>query len=350
LNYRYKLELKQKYEYLITPEVATVESNREIIPKFSLASTLNRYSGPYSSKIKISFNVINNFPQMGYDSQKFHFYYSNERKAIYYVRPIGFRKTIKLLLKNLLNGTQLLVNGDYYKFVRLRLDNVYPPGVHLADILSVNLLERKYTPLHCAAISSANEGTLLVAPPDTGKTVTTLLALKRGFSYMAEDIAIVDGDNVYANPYTSTFLHNDEFTGYNKINKSLFSLYRKIPFLRDYIRPRGSVRALLKNLKIDQKAPIKNIFIMDKGRTSIEKLDPNEAIRRIMIINRNEFSYYKNPLLFAYSYFNPELNINKLMKVEEDLVQTVVDRAPCFLLKSNEPKQYIELILKSIQR
>jgi hypothetical protein len=350
LNYRYKLGLEQKYEYLITPEVATIESNRDIIPKFSLASNLNRYSGPYSSKIKISFNVINNFPQIGYNSHKFHFYYSNEANEIFYARPIGFGKTIKLLLKNLLNGTQLLVNGDYYKLVKLRVDNVYPPGVHLADILSVNLLERKYTPLHCAAISSANEGTLLVAPPDTGKTVTTLLALKRGFSYMAEDIAVVDRENVYANPYTSTFLHNDELIGYNKINKSLFSLYRKIPFLHDYLRPRGSVHALLRNFKIEEKAPIENIFILDRGRTSIEELASKEAIRRIMIINRNEFSYYKNPLLFAYSYFNPELNINKLMEVEEELVHTIVDRAHCFLLKSNEPKQYIELILKSIQR
>jgi hypothetical protein len=281
---------------------------------------------------------------------KFYLYQSSDEKdELYYAKTIGLGIKIKLLLKNLLKNTELTVNKPYYRYVRVRLDNVYPPGVHLADILTVNLLERKLTPLHCAAISSQGEGSLLVAPPDTGKTVTTLLALKKGFSYLAEDIAVVDQENVYVNPYTSTFLHNKEFEGYSKFNKSLFSFSKKIPLLSSYLRPKVSTSELLKHFKVERKARIRNIFILDRGKSSIERIEPMEAIRRTMIINRNEFSYYKNPLLFAYSYYNPSLNLDKLMKAEAELVQAITHKSDCFLLKTLEPREYSDLISRALK-
>jgi hypothetical protein len=341
----------QKYEYLINPQIARIESSKDVIPKFSLGSNLDAYSTPYhSSKINISFEVIKDLIDSNVYTQKFNYFSGSEGKdEVFYSKSIGLGITLKLHLKNLLSNTNLTVNDRYHKLVRMKVDSVFPPGAHLADILTVNLLERKYTPLHCAAVSNQqNEGMLLVAPPDTGKTLTTLLALKRGFSYLAEDIAVIDREHVYANPYTSTFLHNDEFENHKSSN-FFFSLSKKIPLLSAYIRPKVSVSSLMKDFKIDEKARIRNIFLLDRGPNSIEKIEPGESTRRIMIINRNEFSYHKNPLLFAYSYFNPSLDINQLMKVEEELISTIVAKSDCFLLRANEPTGYIELLLRALK-
>lgn len=340
-----------KYEYLISPEIAKLESNRSLIPKFSLGASLNPDSGPDSSPIQISFHVREDVPSPNNATEKFHLYYSNDKNdELYYVKAIGLGIKLKLHLKDLFNNTKLIVNKQYYKYVRVRLDNVYPPGVHLSDILSVNLLARNFTPLHCAAISSQGEGSLMVAPPDTGKTITTLLALKKGYSYLAEDIAVVDQEHVYTNPYTSTYLHNKEFEGYSALNKSLFNVSKRIPLLSSYLRPNISVSKFMKHFKVNGKARIKNIFILDRGKSNIETIEPVEAVRRTMIINRNEFSYYKNPLLFAYSYFNPSLNLDKLMKAEEELVETIIGKSDCFLLRTFDPKEYIDLILKALKR
>ena len=174
------------------------------------------------------------------------------------------------------------------------------------------------------------------------------MALKRGFHFLAEDIAFLDREYIYANPNTSTFIHNDEFGNHGGTN-FLYSFSKKIPLLIYYVRPKISVSKIMENFQVDEKARIKNIFILDRGEKSIEKIDAEDATRRILIINRNEFSYHKNPLLFAYSYFNPTLNINKLMDMEEKLIRAVVDKSNCFLLKTDNPREYIEFVIKSIE-
>ena len=224
------------------------------------------------------------------------------------------------------------------------MGSLYPPGVHLSDIISVNLLKRGYMPLHCAAISRSNEAVLLIAPPDTGKTLTTLLALKEGFHYLAEDIAFVDSTYVYSNRNTSTFLHTDEYYKRNKFS----SFFYNNPLASYYIIPKISASNILDNCDKDDSALVKNIFLLERGIYSSEKIDSSEAMKRILIINRNEFSYFKNSLLFAYSYLNRSLDLNLLMKIEENIIQAIVNKSNCYLLRTNQPKDYIKLVLRSM--
>jgi hypothetical protein len=347
----------QKYQYMINPEIAKVTSSIDFIPYFSLGENLDLYSdGSSHSIIDVKFDVVKDFQYNRADSQKFHFFFGYYgRDEVYYDRPLSIGIKLKMHVKDLLGRPRITVNKEYYRYIRFKADNVYPPGIHLVDIISINLLQKNYAPLHCAAISSEqNEGILLVAPPDTGKTLTTFSALKRGFHFLAEDIAFVDEKSVYANPYTSTFLHSDQI-GSKGGSKSIRSLAKSIPSKFDlfqyYIRPpKRSISDLIKNVKIDATAAIEKIFILDRGITSSQRIDPQEALRRILIVNRNEFSYYKNPLIFAYSYFNPSLDLNRLMRVEENIIHTIVKNKDCYLIKANDPKEYIELITEEMKR
>ena len=336
------------YSYSINPNIAKIESDRDFVPKFPLGESFHDHSALSDAQIKISFDISNDIPYPINGLQKFHYFrggYGNDE--VYYERPVGMGIKLKMLVKNLLSDPKLTVNDAYFKFVRLRIGSVFPPGVHLADILVINLLERMYTPVHCAAISLQQDGILLFAPPDTGKTLTTFLALKRGYSYLAEDIAFVDQNHIYANPYTSSFLHNEKLVSSN-INYRFFYLLKKIPLLSAYARtPQTSISNMINNVRVQEKARIKKIFILERGETGIAKVDPKDAMRKIMLINRNEFTYYRNSLLFAYSYFNPSLNLDKLMKMEASLISSIVEKIGCSILRANNPEEYIHLIERS---
>jgi hypothetical protein len=340
--------MQQRYEYLVNPQIAKIASNKEYIHYFSYGDHLNHYSRASPSKSEISFNVVKDFPHPVGLSQKFHFTTGSDgTDEIYYERPLGLGITAKLHIKNLLRNSEITINNSYYRFIRARLDNLYPPGVHLTDILTVNLLKTGYTPVHCAAISSDGEGILLPAPPDTGKSLTSILASRHGFHFLSEDIAIADEDFVYANPQTSTFFyHINEFENSKSMKSIFFNSFYKIPFLPYYLtRPAASISKIMKNFKVDEKARIKKILILDKGNTAFEKISSEEALRRILILNRNEFSYHKNSILFAYSYFNPSFDLPRFMNAEERILRTLVNKTECFILKANDPKEYINLLM-----
>ena len=338
----------KRYSYSINPNIAKIESDKDFVPKFPPGESFHDRSARSDAEIMISFDISKDLHYPTNGLEKFHYFRGSYGKdEVYYERPIGMGIKLKMHVKNLLSNPKVAVNDAYYKFVRLRIGSVFPPGVHLADILVTNLLERMYTPVHCAAISWQQDGILLFAPPDTGKTLTTFLALKRGFSYLAEDIAFVDQNHIYANPYTSSFLHNKKLVG-NNMNYQFFYLLKKIPLLSAYARtPETSISNMIKNVRIEEKARIKNILILERGEKGIAEIDSEEAVRKILLINRNEFTYYRNSLLFAYSYFNPSLNLDKLMKIEASIINSIVEKRGCSIVRANNPEDYIRLIERS---
>ena len=340
----------QKYEYRINPRIAQVVSNKGYIPYFSFGDHLDDYAEDSQPKIRVTFNVEDDFERPPELFQKSHFFYGKEGSdRVYYERPLGFGIKLKMMVTSLLTGDPaIVVNRPYIKYVRAKIDNVYPPGVHLVDSLSLKLIEKGYLQVHCAAVSIRDEAILLVAPPDTGKSTTTLSAIKNGYHFVSEDIAFIDGEHVYANPQTGTFYHLEA-----ENSKSLKSLRFKLsdkPLISYFMEtPNAKLSTLMKNAVVDEKVKVRYIFILDRGESAVEHLDSAEALRRFLIINRYEFSYHKNPLLFSYSYFNPALDINKHMRTEEKLLEAVVRKSDCYLLRSNEPKEYIKLMMDTVK-
>ena len=119
----------QKYEYVIRPQIAKIESGKDFIPYFSFGESLDQYSESSPSKFKMSFEVLKDFSYQIENTQKFHFYRGHyERDEVYYERPLGLGINLKLHVKNLLGDAKMTVNDAFYKFVRFKADNVYPPG------------------------------------------------------------------------------------------------------------------------------------------------------------------------------------------------------------------------------
>jgi hypothetical protein len=343
----------QRFQYQIKPEIANVLSNQVTIPYFSYGEYFDNYIKGSPSKINISFSVDAHLSKLDHLTQKFHFCYGAENaEEVYFERPLGFGLSAKLHCKNLMTHPQIRVNRTYYKLIRFKLDNTFPPGVHLADTLSLLLLKNNYIPLHCAAISSNNEGILLGAPPDTGKSMTTMLAVKRGYGFLSEDIAIADDKYIYSNPQTTTFSHTPGVNTNHPLRQKLIRFIdTNMLALSYFVTPRAArLYEAMKDIKIDLKVPIKYIFILNKGKDMFGELDSKEALRRMLTINRNEFSYHKNSLLFAYSYFNPSLDINVLMQKEEKLIEKMTSKVKCYLVQSADSANFINIIDKTIHR
>lgn len=343
----------QRFQYQIKPEIANVLSNQVTIPYFSYGEYFDNYVESPTSKINISFSVDVHLSKLDHLTQKFHFCYGAENtEEIYFERPLGFGLTAKLHCKNLMTDPQISVNRTYYKLIRFKIDNTFPPGVHLADILSLLLLKNNYIPLHCAAISSNNEGVVLAAPPDTGKSTTSMLAVKRGYGFLSEDIAVADDKYIYSNPHTTTFYHTPGFNTNRSLRHKLTRFIdTNMPALSYFVTPQAArIYEIMKDIKIDLKVPIRYIFILDKGKDALKELDPKEAFRRILTINRNEFSYHKNTLLFAYSYFNRSLDINASMQKEEQLIENMTSKVKSYLVQSADSANFINMIDKIVQR
>jgi hypothetical protein len=342
----------QEFQYRIRPEIAQVLSNKVRIPYFSFGEYLDNNSSSIDPQISLDFQVTKDLSKPEHLNQKFHFCVGQDNSdEIYYERPLGLGIVAKMHCKNLHSNPQVIVNNSYYKFIRSRIDNAFPPGVHLADLLCLKLLEKDYSPLHCAAISSEDKGFLLAAPPDTGKSITTLLAAKRGYGFLSEDIAFIDDKNVYSNPATATFYHTENFKSSKSIPAAIFNfMYLKVPMVSYFMDPPNArIYDIMKDIRIEEKLPVETIFILDRGSEEVREVDAEEATRRLLIINRNEFSYHKNTLLFAYSYFNRQVQLKELMEKEENIISHMTSRVKAYLIRSNNPRQYIELIDKALK-
>ena len=305
-----------------------------------------------SSKIEIILNVVKDIARPSHLLQRFHFCYGSDGcDEIYYERPLGLGINAKLYLKNLLGNTELFVNESYYKYVRAKVDNLYPAGAHLADVLTIKLLQSGYIPLHCACISNKQGGIILAAPPDTGKTTTAISATRNGFGFLAEDIVIADETCVYANPNTGTFYHLEGLKSSLSIHDLFYKLiYIRIPILSYFISPPDlSITKVMKDIKIEEMSHINKIVILDRGNNIVERVGHEQALKRLLIINRNEFSYHKNSLMFAYCYFNSQsIDLYEYMRKEEDVIRNLVQRYECYILKAIDSKQYYNLMLKVV--
>ncbi|MFQ6020121.1 MAG: hypothetical protein ACE5KW_05120, partial [Dehalococcoidia bacterium] len=86
------------------------------------------------------------------------------------------------------------------------------------------------------------------------------------------------------------------------------------------------------------------IFILGRGPRRLASLSPREALAKLLLVSRSEFSYYQNQLLLGYSNFNPWLSLGDLMQKEEEILEKAVRNAACYLCQAPEPGTFMEQI------
>src|SRR5699024_5563543 len=169
----------------------------------------------YNEEIPIPTNIE--------DMGKYHYFRGlpNKNEVLYY-RTFLMNQKLKLkLLDANTNNPKLFVNDTYYKNIRHRFMNLHSVGYLLTDLASYLLLREGYAPIHSSAFNLNGETTVVFAPPNTGKTLTSMMAcMEHGAKYIGEDLAVTDGERIYSVPWTSTFRY------YSNVDKSKTSKFK----------------------------------------------------------------------------------------------------------------------------
>lgn len=286
--------------------------------------------------------------------EKYHYWRGEPgRDELFYQRTFFMTGKLRLLLRGVgSNRPEIFANRNYLRFIRFRFNNLHSPGYHLTDLVCALLLNKGLCPLHCSGFSIGNTTVAVVAPPDTGKTLTTMRAVfDAQASFISEDLGITDGEYFYACPWTSTFRYYDELS-MSWLLRLHMRLVKIFPPAELLPLPGDSktIDKYIAEHRITTCNKITHIAFLGRRAGDVEILDKERAKNMILNLNRYEFAYMKNPMLTAYSYFNPEFDIRALVKKEEEILTRLVDNAICLLVQSEDSTRFAKLILDKVSK
>lgn len=286
------------------------------------------------------------------DLEKFHYWLGAPgRDELFYERNFFAGTKLRLLVRGIRSERpEIFANKNYLRFIRFRFNNLHSPGYLLTDLVCALLLSKGLCPLHCSGFSIGDCTVAVIAPPDTGKTLTTMHAvLNAGASFLSEDLGITDGENFYACPWTSTFRYYDELSK-SWLLRLKMKLMKVFP-LAEFLPVPGECKTIEKYIdekRIAAKTKITHIAILARRNGGAEVLDKERARQIILNLNRYEFMYMKSPMLTAYSYFNPEFNVQAMVAAEREILTKLANKATCLLVQSTDPSKFAELILNKL--
>ena len=256
---------------------------------------------------------------------------SMRRFGDYYGRigdnQIIFSKHIKVLgtlsYKISRNGNSLnvVIGKRYLRFIKYKIMHLHPMYYILFDFVTAILLENGYLPLYCSAVSfSTGNTSVMVAPPNTGKSLTRLLLINRyDAALIAEDIAVTDGEYVWPVPYTFTY--------------------------RDY----GSIK-LKKDFKVcADKKKIDNLFWLQHGEPSLVPMHIDEA-DKLQVLNDYLAEYAKSPAIDAFYYFNNCFKSTELLQREKNLLLKLLNNVKAYHVFNNDAQQYAKEVKNNLNR
>jgi len=223
------------------------------------------------------------------------------------------------------------INPLYFYGIRLRIENILPPGIHLRNLTYLMLLKNGILSLYASSFAlNEKEGCLILSPPNVGKSVTVSNAAQDGMFYLSEDISIVKNGYIYSVPYTNTYSHRLSKMKY--LGPISYFFPSTTPFsskFKDNILP---------------KSRLKYIFILEPSSTNEITTIPLEvAIRKIQLLNEIEFNYHCDRIILSRFYLLNE-DISDTKKIERDIIEKIIKQANIFLVKAKNPQHYYQLI------
>jgi hypothetical protein len=228
----------------------------------------------------------------------------------------------------------LYVNKFYNSLFKFRVENVLPPGSHLTYLTYLKLLLNGFISLHGACFAlDKKESFLVMSPPNTGKSFTVMKAIANGFYYLAEDICVVNVNNldVKAVPHTSTFFHE------TSSKKYLGPLGYFVPITDE---EKASMPFIQRGISASK---LKKIFILEPSDTP--KIIKNEfGLSKIFNLNKLEFDYRSDIIVNALLY---SLNIN-LELIEYNSLSNLAKKVDVITVKGRSPIAFFDLIREEI--
>ena len=286
---------------------------------------------------------------------KYHYFYAEPlADVVHYKRKFVGRRYLYLRVSGLIGGEiHVEVNSDYAKFITHRFMNLHSPGYVLTDIVGWALVQQGFAPVHCSGFAIHGETVLVLAPPNTGKTLTTMVAcMDLGARYLAEDVAITDGIKLFGVPWTSTFRYYESLDN-SRRTRALHRLTNVFPVAELLPVAKSSrIDDLLGKSQILSSSPISQVAVLERhDQEGVIPLSDIECAEKGTNLNRYEFKYSVAPVMVAYEYFNPEVRIADTQAKEFDLLRKAIAGAKDrYVVRTRDASRYAHLIVDHVKK
>lgn len=287
--------------------------------------------------------------------QQYHYWKgSSGTDELFYQRNFFAGTKLRMLIRGIkTDRPEIRVNKHFIKHIKWRFNNLHSPGYILTDLICAMLLQKELCALHCSAFNIGDSTVAVIAPGNTGKTLTTMRAVfDAEANYMSEDLAIVDRQNLYSCPWTSTFRYYDELSmsWILRWRMKLIKFFPPAELIPCPVKRQRNIDYYISKDRILPKKKITHLAMLARCDGGIRVLEKEEAKTMLFNLNRYEFFYMKSPMLTAYSYFNPEFDIFQLEQKEREILSDLVDNTTPLLVQSKDPTQFAKLILDKIKQ
>ncbi|MBH0230801.1 hypothetical protein [Halobacillus yeomjeoni] len=283
------------------------------------------------------------------ERESFHyFYHIPESNGMIYVRDLVFNKKLMWKIVNAnTSHPSLVINPAYHKYVKFRFINLHSVYELLTDLAAFLLLKEGYAPLYGAAFELNGRTTLTFAPPNTGKTLTSMKACTDfEAGYISEDLSITDGEHIYAVPWTCSY-RPSTFRSSSSASKWKEKCFEIFPILELLKNKRPSlIHIWNQSNRIVHRSKCSQIFVLEKSpNISMEARDSKEIYRKVLQLNGYRFHYMKSPLLAAFTYFNPSFTLEEAYRNEMNIIKSLVENADrSFVLQGPDASDYMNSI------
>lgn len=263
---------------------------------------------------------------------------------IAYKKSLGIVGDLKCAIRIGHEMSELRVNRTYHRLGRASIDTVPSVGKLLEDVISLQLLMNGYAMIHCAGLAHGNGVAVLIGLANTGKTTTALTIVKNGGAkYVAEDIAITDGEGLYCCPYALSAVDEDLVDADGDPVYQWFA--DKIPLLdRVYSGSVRSIYDILDRTEIRYSGEVTDVFILSRGKGRRPSTDPS---RMIQLSNRAEFTYSTSHVLLGAQYLGYGIDVHEAMKTEERLIDDLVTNSDVSQFRG-DPATLFDEVVQSI--
>ena len=224
--------------------------------------------------------------------------------------------------------TRIVTSVPWFRLVPVRVKVTQLLSRMSLLLVTMKLLDRGLAPCYSTTASKGDDAFLLFGYSWTGKSTLLSSLLDMGFEYLSDDFTIVDGaGTAYAYPdWHAPRKARVEFPAFKY-------LLGRTP---DWRKARDQMH------QVRDRAKVNSLFLLERGEQACEPLDESEALRRIMLINLEEFSRLWNSpmseMIGFYSYLYPELKLERLVDRYRSVMAALVHHADCYLVRSKAPQ------------
>ena len=244
--------------------------------------------------------------------------YRNAGTLAYHRKLFGLPLSYTVSVRG--NVIRATVGKTYFRLIRLKVMNLHPIWYVLFDLTTALLLKNGYLPVYASSFAHDERGALVMAPPNTGKTLTAIrLSENPRVRLLGEDIAVTDGERIYAVPWTDT--------------------YRSYGAAADTGRhPAFS----------ETSAPLDRLFLLERGSGGLRDAS-SDCEKRIALLNRYGIGWSFSPAVTALGYFNDDVSPESLREQETAILRAMTGRAEILTVAAEDAAQFATLILSRLE-